>query len=82
MGHRKGAYWYGSQLTLDDARSLCPHNSATSLQVAAGVLAGCIWAIRHPERGAVTLANNLARYAWHSRHHTAHITRLRERMGW
>lgn len=37
---------------------------------------------RHPERGAVTLANNLALYAWHSRHHTAHITRLRERMGW
>ena len=37
---------------------------------------------RHPERGEVTLANNLALYAWHSRHHTAHITRLRERMGW
>lgn len=37
---------------------------------------------RHPERGAVTLASNLALYAWHSRHHTAHITRLRERMGW
>lgn len=37
---------------------------------------------RHPERGAVTLANNLAIYAWHSLHHTAHITRLRERMGW
>jgi uncharacterized damage-inducible protein DinB len=37
---------------------------------------------RHPERGTVTLANNLAMYAWHSRHHTAHITRLRERMGW
>jgi uncharacterized damage-inducible protein DinB len=37
---------------------------------------------RHPERGQVTLANNLALYDWHSRHHTAHITRLRERMGW
>lgn len=36
----------------------------------------------HPERGTVTLANNLAVYDWHSRHHTAHITRLRERMGW
>lgn len=36
----------------------------------------------HPERGAVTLATNLAIYAWHSRHHVAHITRLRERMGW
>ena len=37
---------------------------------------------RHPERGLITLANNLALYAWHSRHHTAHITRLRELMGW
>jgi uncharacterized damage-inducible protein DinB len=37
---------------------------------------------RHPERGEVTLANNLALYAWHSRHHTAHVTQLRERMGW
>jgi uncharacterized damage-inducible protein DinB len=37
---------------------------------------------RHPERGQVTLANNLALYDWHSRHHTAHITSLRERMGW
>ena len=37
---------------------------------------------RHPDRGTVTLANNLALYDWHSRHHTAHITRLRERMGW
>jgi hypothetical protein len=37
---------------------------------------------RHPERGTVTLGGNLAMYAWHSRHHVAHITRLRERMGW
>lgn len=36
----------------------------------------------HPERGSVTLANNLALYAWHSRHHVAHITRLREWKGW
>ena len=43
----------GSQLTLSEARELCPHNSATSLQVAAGVLAGCIWAIRNPERDVV-----------------------------
>jgi uncharacterized damage-inducible protein DinB len=37
---------------------------------------------RHPERGPLTLKSNLALYAWHSKHHTAHITRLRERMGW
>jgi uncharacterized damage-inducible protein DinB len=36
----------------------------------------------HPERGRVTLQNNLALYAWHGRHHVAHITRLRQRMGW
>lgn len=36
----------------------------------------------HPERGRMTLANNLALYHWHSRHHTAHITNLRSRMGW
>jgi hypothetical protein len=35
----------------------------------------------HPERGRVTLANNLALYAWHSRHHVAHITGLRARKG-
>jgi hypothetical protein len=36
----------------------------------------------HPERGRVTLATNLGIYAWHSLHHTAHITSLRSRMGW
>jgi hypothetical protein len=36
----------------------------------------------HPERGRVPLGANLAMYAWHGRHHTAHITGLRERMGW
>jgi len=37
---------------------------------------------RHPELGLVSLENNAALYAWHGRHHVAHITRLRERMGW
>lgn len=37
---------------------------------------------RHPEHGLVTLDWLLAMYAWHGRHHTAHITSLRERMGW
>jgi hypothetical protein len=36
----------------------------------------------HPERGRTNLATNLAIYAWHSQHHTAHITNLRARMGW
>jgi DinB superfamily len=37
---------------------------------------------RHPELGLVSLENNAALYAWHGRHHVAHITALRERMGW
>lgn len=36
----------------------------------------------HPETGPWTLDGALALYAWHSLHHTAHITRLRERNGW
>lgn len=37
---------------------------------------------RHPEIGLMTLDQNLALYSWHGRHHVAHITGLRERMGW
>ena len=37
---------------------------------------------RHPELGTVSLDKNLALYAWHGRHHVAHITSLGERMGW
>lgn len=37
---------------------------------------------RHPELGPVRLEQNAALYAWHGRHHVAHITKLRERMGW
>ncbi|HET7712245.1 MAG TPA: bacillithiol transferase BstA [Thermoanaerobaculia bacterium] len=37
---------------------------------------------RHPEHGVVTLDWLLAMYGWHSRHHVAHITSLRERRGW
>ncbi|MEP6902416.1 MAG: YfiT family bacillithiol transferase [Actinomycetota bacterium] len=38
--------------------------------------------LRHPESGEWTVEKFLALYAWHSRHHTAHITKLRERNGW
>ena len=37
---------------------------------------------RHPAIGVVSLAQNACLYAWHGRHHVAHITSLRERMGW
>jgi len=37
---------------------------------------------KHPERGPGTVELTALLYAWHSRHHVAHITRLREREGW
>jgi len=38
--------------------------------------------IKHPEWGTPSLDAMLALYAWHGRHHTAHVTALRQRMGW
>lgn len=37
---------------------------------------------RHPEIGSIAVGTNLGLYAWHGRHHVAHITALRERSGW
>lgn len=53
MGHARGAYWYGSQLTIAEARRLAPHNSATSLQVTAPLVAAVVWALRNPREGVV-----------------------------
>jgi hypothetical protein len=39
-------------------------------------------ALKHPELGRVTLEKYLAMYAWHGKHHVAHINGLRERSGW
>lgn len=36
----------------------------------------------HPEHGPMTIDALLGVYSWHGRHHTAHVTALRERMGW
>ena len=52
-GHKKNAYWYGSQLSIEEARKLCPHNNATSLQVTVAVLGGLVWAMENPEKGIV-----------------------------
>ncbi len=37
---------------------------------------------RHPEMGLMSLEKNLALYAWHGRHHVAHVTELRKAKGW
>ena len=36
----------------------------------------------HPESGTMALHRLLFLYEWHSRHHVAHITSLRQRAGW
>jgi len=52
-GHAKNAYWFGSQLTIEQTRELAPNQNATGLQVTSGVLAGMVWAIENPDAGVV-----------------------------
>ncbi|MQB21285.1 homospermidine synthase [Agrobacterium tumefaciens] len=52
-GHAKNAYWYGSRLTLEQARKLAPNQNATGLQVSSAVLAGMVWALENPDVGIV-----------------------------
>jgi homospermidine synthase len=52
-GHKKNAYWYGSQLSIQEARQLAPHNTATSLQVCVAVLSGMVWAMENPQAGLI-----------------------------
>jgi len=53
MGHKKGAYWYGSRLSIGEARRVVTYNNATSLQVTAACLAGIIWAIENPDASII-----------------------------
>jgi homospermidine synthase len=53
MGHAKGAYWFGSQLSVHEARKLAPYNNATTLQVGCAVLGAMVWALENPRRGVV-----------------------------
>lgn len=53
MGHDMTSWWVGSQLDIREARSLVPHQSATTLQVAASILGALAWMIRNPEQGFV-----------------------------
>jgi hypothetical protein len=76
---------------LDDARTLPPDVSLALLDALHDrwvtllrALPGDAWprTLRHPESGVHDLDWLLALYAWHGRHHVAHVTALRERMGW
>jgi homospermidine synthase len=52
-GHARNAYWYGSQLSIEETRGLAPYQNATGLQVTSAVLAGMVWALENPEAGIV-----------------------------
>lgn len=52
-GQAGGAFWYGSRLSLAEARRLAPDQNATGLQVSSAVLAGMVWALENPAAGIV-----------------------------
>jgi homospermidine synthase len=52
-GHARNAYWFGSQLSIEETRRLAPYQNATGLQVTSAVLAGIVWMLEHPDRGIV-----------------------------
>jgi homospermidine synthase len=52
-GHARNAYWFGSQLSIEETRMLAPYQNATGLQVTSAVLAGMVWALENPKAGIV-----------------------------
>jgi homospermidine synthase len=52
-GHGKNAYWYGSQLSVEETRRIAPYQNATGMQVTSAVLAGMVWALENPMAGIV-----------------------------
>jgi homospermidine synthase len=52
-GHKKNAYWYGSQLSIDETRRISSYQNATGLQVSSAVIAGMVWALENPAAGIV-----------------------------
>ena len=51
MGHPYRSWWTGSLLSIEQARAIVPHQSATTLQVAGSILAAVSWMIEHPNEG-------------------------------
>jgi homospermidine synthase len=51
MGHAYNSWWTGSSLSIDEARSHAPGQNATTLQVAAGIVAAVLWMFENPREG-------------------------------
>ncbi len=53
MGHKYNSWWTGSILSIEESRSLVPHQNATTTQVAIGVVSAVMWMIENPAKGVV-----------------------------
>src|SRR3989338_5182379 len=51
MGHKYNSWWTGSVLSIEESRRLVPHQNATTMQVAIGVVSAVMWMIENPNRG-------------------------------
>jgi homospermidine synthase len=51
LGHGLNGLWYGSQLSIHEARQIIPGQNATALQVCAGVISAAVWAVNNPRAG-------------------------------
>jgi homospermidine synthase len=51
MGHKYNSWWTGSVLSIEECRRLLPHQNATTMQVAIGVVSGTMWMIENPAKG-------------------------------
>lgn len=58
MGHRYTSWWTGSVLSIEESRRLVPHQNATTMQVAIGVVAAAMWMIANPKK-SVCLPDDL-----------------------
>ena len=76
---------------LDDARTMPIEISLTLLDAMHGRLEALLRSspvdsfqrtLSHPDNGPMTVDTLLSIYSWHGRHHTAHVTALRDRMKW
>jgi len=51
MGHRYNSWWTGSMLSIEESRRLIPHQNATTMQVAIGVVSAVSWMAENPKKG-------------------------------
>jgi len=51
MGHKYNSWWTGSILSIEESRKLVPHQNATTMQVAIGVVSAVMWMLENPKKG-------------------------------